>query len=116
MGTASIRPGRSAKPRDLDFIEVAGMGTPVGARPLSPDGFLLLDCQMKPVFVNRAAAEILLYPRKVEAQKKLDEFLQTKVRSTLLCGQPSREPSVVPRIQSGRRLYMCRAFQVNFPP
>jgi DNA-binding CsgD family transcriptional regulator len=92
------------------------MGTPAVATPLSPDGFLLLDCQMRPVFVNRTAAEILTYPRKVEAQKKLDDFLQTKVRSTLLCGQPLREPTIVPRFQSGRRLYLCRAFQVNFEP
>jgi DNA-binding CsgD family transcriptional regulator len=92
------------------------MGTPPVATPLSPDGFLILDCQMKPIFVNRAAAEILTYPRKVEAQIRLDEVLQAKVRSTLICGQPMREPTVVPRFQSGKRLYLCRAFHVGFQP
>jgi len=85
---------------------------------LSPEGFLLLDCQMKPIYFNRAAADILSYPRKLESQKKreVEEFFESKVRSMLVSSQPSREPGIVTRFRSGRRLYMCRAFKVNFEP
>jgi DNA-binding CsgD family transcriptional regulator len=85
---------------------------------LSPEGFLLLDSQMKPIYFNRAAAEILSFPRKVDSQKKreIEEFLEDKVRSTLLSSRSSRGPAIVPRFHSGKRLYMCRAFPVNFEP
>jgi len=34
------------------------------------EGFLLLNSDLNPIFFNRAAAEILCYPHKVETQKK----------------------------------------------
>jgi DNA-binding CsgD family transcriptional regulator len=80
---------------------------------VSLEGFLLLDPSMNPVFVNQAAAEILLYPQKVEAQRKLDRFLSTKIRGRLLSTQSSGLPEVVNRFKSGKRLYQCRAVRVK---
>jgi DNA-binding CsgD family transcriptional regulator len=79
----------------------------------SSEGFLLLDPSMNPVFVNHAAAEILLYPQKVEAQKKLDRFLTNKIRGRLLFAESSGLPELVTRFQSGKRLYQCRAVRVK---
>jgi DNA-binding CsgD family transcriptional regulator len=80
---------------------------------ISSEGFLLLDPSLNPVFVNHAAAEILLYPQKVEAQKKLDRFLSGKIRVRLLLTPSSGLPELVERFQSGKRLYQCRAVRVN---
>jgi len=80
---------------------------------LRGEGFLLLDAAMNPVLVNSAAAQILTYPQKPEAQKNLDSYLAIKVRSTLLSKGSSNGAAVVSRFQSGRRIYSCRSFQVS---
>jgi DNA-binding CsgD family transcriptional regulator len=79
----------------------------------SSEGFLLLDSSLNPLFVNSAAAEILSYPRKPEKQKKLDDFLVTKIRSTLFSERASRASSPVTTFQSGRRVYQCRSYRFN---
>jgi hypothetical protein len=38
-------------------------------------GFLLLSSSLKPILMNRVAAEILIYPERPEARKNPDEFL-----------------------------------------
>jgi DNA-binding CsgD family transcriptional regulator len=80
---------------------------------LSSEGFLLLDPLMNPVLVNPAAAQILAYPQKVAAHKNLDGYLASRIRSTLLYESSSNGSALVPRFQSGRRIYRCRGFQVN---
>jgi DNA-binding CsgD family transcriptional regulator len=82
---------------------------------VSPEGFLLLDPSMNPIFVNHAAAEILLYPLKVGTQRILDKSLSSKIRDKLLSEKSSALPALVPKILSGRRLYHCRAIRVNGP-
>ena len=76
-------------------------------------GVLLLDSAMNPIFANQAATEILLYPRKVEAQRRTNGFLANKIRGTLLSGEASRSPTLVAKFQSGKRLYRCRTFRMN---
>jgi len=83
------------------------------AAALSSEGFLLLDTSMNPVLVNPAAAQILAYPHKPETQKNLDSYLASRVRSTLLSEQTPNGSALVPRFQSGRRIYSCRSFHVN---
>ncbi len=80
---------------------------------VTPEGFILLNSSMKPLFVNSAAAQILAYPHKVETIKHLDEYLASKIRSSLLPEQSSQAPVLVVQFQSGKRLYLCRAFRVN---
>ena len=77
------------------------------------EGFLLLNSNLNPIFFNRAAAEILSYPQKVEAHKNLDDYLATRVRTNLVSGESSRAPNLVSDFQSGRRLYQCRTYRVN---
>jgi len=79
----------------------------------SPEGFLLLDSSLNPLFVNPAAAQILSYPQKPEKQKNLDDFLVNKIRSTLFSGRGSRVSSPVTTFQSGRRVYHCRSYRFN---
>jgi|SRR5215831_21229268 len=79
---------------------------------VSSDGFLLLDSGMNPTFVDRMAAEILSYPQGPETQKDLGAFLTSKIRSTLLL-RSSREPVLVAKFRSGRRVYQCRSYRVN---
>ena len=73
---SDIRPGALKSETTLQTIELKGA--------LSAEGFLLLDSSMSPILVNHAAAQILAYPHKLEAQKNVDGYLANKVRSTLL--------------------------------
>jgi DNA-binding CsgD family transcriptional regulator len=77
------------------------------------EGFLLLNCDLNPIFFNRAAAEILCYPHKVETQKNLDDYLASRVRANLVRDESSRIPRFVSDFQSGMRLYQCRTYRVN---
>jgi DNA-binding NarL/FixJ family response regulator len=79
----------------------------------SSEGFLLLDPSMNPIFVNPAAAQILVYPQKLDTQRNLDRYLASRIRVTLFSEQPSNGSALVPKFQSGRRTYLCRSFQVN---
>jgi DNA-binding CsgD family transcriptional regulator len=79
----------------------------------SSEGFLLLNSSLNPIFVNRAAAEILSYPQKLETHKDLDHYLASRVRATLVSDGASRIPTLVSEFQSGRRHYQCRAYRVN---
>src|SRR5215469_16670200 len=79
------------------------------------DGFLLLDAHMCPIFVNHAAAQILVYPQRLEAQKDLNGHLAEKIRSLLLSEERSNGSALVARFQSGRRQYVCRSFVVDAP-
>jgi DNA-binding CsgD family transcriptional regulator len=83
------------------------------AATVTSEGFILLNSSMKPLFVNSVAAQILAYPQKVETMKHLDEYLASKIRSTPLFEQSSHALALVARFQSGKRLYLCRAFRVN---
>jgi DNA-binding NarL/FixJ family response regulator len=83
------------------------------ATSASSAGFLLLDPSMNPIFVNPAAAQILVHPQKLETQKNLDSYLASRIRLTLFSEQPSNGSALVPKFQSGRRTYLCRSFRVN---
>jgi DNA-binding CsgD family transcriptional regulator len=78
----------------------------------SSEGFLLLNSSMNPIFVNHVAAEILSYPQKPELHKNLDQFLASKINSTLV-SRSSCGPGLVSKFQSGKRLYRCRTYRVN---
>jgi len=81
--------------------------------PVSTEGFLLLDCSLNPIFFNLVATQILIYPQKVETQRKLHDSVAGKIRSTLLSVQSSGVPALTTKFQSGKRLYLCRSFRVN---
>lgn len=79
---------------------------------VSSDGFLLLGSLMDPIFVNPVARQILVYPQKPEMHKNLNSYLVGRIRS-LFSEDPSNSSAIVPRIQSGRRTYLCRSFPVG---
>jgi hypothetical protein len=54
---------------------------------VTAEGFLLFDAVMNPVFVNHAAAEILLYPEKVETQIRLDSTVTGEILWFTSAGQ-----------------------------
>ena len=83
------------------------------ATATSSEGFLLLDPFMNPIFINQVATEILLYPQKVEAHRRLDGFLTGEIRSKLLTERSLGMPALVAKFQSGKRLYLCRSFRVK---
>jgi DNA-binding CsgD family transcriptional regulator len=78
---------------------------------MSSSGFLLLNSSMKPIFVNPNAAQILMYPGRIEARDDLSERLASKLEPILFSGQSL--PTVVAKFQSGRRSYQCRSFRVD---
>jgi DNA-binding CsgD family transcriptional regulator len=79
----------------------------------SSEGFLLLDPSMNPIFVNPAAAQILVYPQKPGTQRNLNSYLASRIRLTLFSEQPLNGSALVPKFRSGRRTYLCRSFRVN---
>jgi DNA-binding CsgD family transcriptional regulator len=86
-------------------------GTAGGA---SPEGFLLVDSSMNPIYVTPVVAQILTYPQKLGADKNLSDHIAKKLRSLSFLEQSSgTSTSVVARFQSGKRQYLCRAFQVS---
>ena len=58
----------------------------VMAMSISSEGFLLLDSSMNPIFVNPAATQILVYPRKPETGRDLDSYLASKIRYDAFLG------------------------------
>jgi len=95
--------------------EVTAMQDAIGPTNGTSDGFLLLDSHMSPIFVNHAAAQILVYPQQPEKNKDLNGHLAEKIRSVLLSKHPSNGSTLVSRFQSGRRQYVCRSFSSDAP-
>jgi DNA-binding CsgD family transcriptional regulator len=83
--------------------------------PVSSEGFLLLDSSLRPIFVNRVAAEILSYPRKPGVHKDLDAFLADTIQTALLSLHGSGAPALVTEFVSGRRRYHCRRYRLDLP-
>lgn len=79
----------------------------------SSEGFLILNSNLSPIIINRAAVEILCYPHQVDHHKNLDDYLALRVRTSLVSDKSSHVPKVVSDFQSGRRVYQCRAYKVN---
>jgi len=80
---------------------------------VSPEGFLLLDSSLTVIFFNPEAAQILIYPEKVETQRNLLDSVASQIRSTLLSEQSSGVLAPITKFQSGKRLYLCRSFRVD---
>lgn len=76
-------------------------------------GLLLLDAEFNPLFVNRAAAQILSFPLSPETLKDSERFLAKKIQSVLVADSPSCNRSFPSEFRSGRRIYHCRSFQAD---
>ena len=104
---------RLAEDFENDQVRLPMQNDPMAAG-LSPEGFLLLDSAMNPIFVNPVAARILVYPQEPETQNNPESTLASRIRLTLFSEQsPLKGSALVLKFQSGRRTYLCRSFRVS---
>ena len=111
LSTAAARRSNGRTSSEKWKSDIRGAG--VSEASANSEGFLLLNSSLSPIFVNRAAAEILSYPHKLEAHENLDDYLASRFRTNLVSGESSGAPTLVSKFQSGRRTYHCRAYRMN---
>lgn len=107
----SLRQGSSENSDDT--TRLVDMQNAVMATKESAKGFLLFNAQLSPIFVNYAAAQILVYPEEPQTNKNLCDQVAARIRSILLSAEPSNDSVFVARFRSGRRQYVCRSFNVD---
>jgi DNA-binding CsgD family transcriptional regulator len=96
--------------QDQDTVSKAVQESGVAA--VSSDGLILLNSLFQPVFVNPAAAEILIYPQKSDIKSR-DSFLASRIRSLFFTEESAAMPAVVTTFLSGQRVYEGHAYCVN---
>jgi len=79
----------------------------------SNSGFLLLDAELNLIASNDPALQILCFPSEASRIKQPKVLLADRVRTTLLDRQHRDRKVFVREVQSGKRRYICKAFQVN---
>jgi DNA-binding CsgD family transcriptional regulator len=79
------------------------------ARP----GLVLVDSDSSPIYMNDEAVMILAYPRGSQATRSIKKFLVQRVQSLFSAVQSASQSSVVARIESGNRHYLCRFFSIS---
>ena len=77
-----------------------------------PAGFLLLDADCNPIFVNPEALQILSYPRQLAVSDDLKAFLTARLQRRSPGRQGVEACTFAREIMSGRRLYSCRTYPV----
>jgi DNA-binding CsgD family transcriptional regulator len=84
--------------------------------PMAPSnsGFLLLDAELNLIASNDPALQILCFPSEASRIKQPKVLLSDRVRTSLLDQQHRDRKVFVKEVQSGRRSYTCKAFQVNY--
>jgi DNA-binding CsgD family transcriptional regulator len=79
----------------------------------SNSGFLLLDADLNLVASNDAALQILCFPSEASKIKQPKVFLADRVRTALFDHQIRDRKVFVREVQSGKRRYLCKSFQVS---
>jgi DNA-binding CsgD family transcriptional regulator len=79
---------------------------------VSEEGIILLNSCLRPIFINRTAAEILSHVHK-PAKESLENFLTNRIRSLFFTGKSLAALAVVTAFESGDRVYEGRAYRVN---
>ena len=79
----------------------------------SATGLLLMASDLRPIYANAEAIQILAYPESPESLELLDGFLVRKIRSVLLVNQNDARSALATEFISGRRHYACRTFSLN---
>ena len=80
----------------------------------SDSGFLLLDAELNLIASNDPALQILCFPSEASRIKHPKVLLADRVRTTLLDHQHRDRRVFVREVQSGKRSYVCKTFQVNY--
>ena len=79
----------------------------------SNSGFLLLDAELNLIASNDPALQILCFPSEASRIKQPKVLLTDRVRTALIDRQHRDRKVFVREVQSGRRCYVCKTFQVN---
>ena len=77
-------------------------------------GFMLLNETLQPIAFNSEAVHILAFPTKPERIQQTPVFLNDRIRSSLLDHRKDSDLAFVKIYRSGRRQYICRAFQIDW--
>jgi DNA-binding CsgD family transcriptional regulator len=80
----------------------------------SDSGFLLLDAEFNLIASNDPALQILCFPSEASRIKQPKVLLADRVRIALLDHRHRDKKVFVREIQSGKRCYICKTFQVNY--
>jgi len=80
----------------------------------SHSGFLLFDAEFNLIASNDPALQILCFPSKASRIKQPKVLLADRVRTALLDFRHRDRTVFVKEFQSGKRCYICKAFQVNY--
>lgn len=76
-------------------------------------GFLLLNDGLQPIAFNSEAVQILAYPTKPERIQQKTEFLENKIKFSLLDKRSDSQLEFIREYRSGGRQYICRAFHID---
>ncbi len=78
-------------------------------------GFLILNSSLKPLYVNRCAAEILFHPHTPSPAEDFLQQLASKLQLIVARSGPNGSISVSSEFRSGSRLYKCRLVTLEWP-
>jgi general secretion pathway protein A len=81
-----------------------------GREFLNSSGFVLLDSQFRPVYADPESIRILGFPNAISNPELLDGILAQKIMSILPSDFALHREGFIAQYQSGKRLYLCRAF------
>jgi len=76
------------------------------------NGIILLDAALRPLAGDPESVRILAYPNPADRPEALDALIGDRILSILDAEQLAAEGSTVAQLQSGKRRYLCRAFQL----
>ena len=84
----------------------------------SATGLLLIASDLKPMYANTEAMQILAYPETSKSMNSSNGFLIHKIRSVLLANGNGAHgngthPAFPAKFISGRRSYLCRPFSLK---
>ena len=85
-------------------------GASVAGEPAA--GFMLLTLNLKPIYANAVALQILAYPDPPDSMGPLDGFVGGKIRSVLCANGDGVHSPFATEFLSGRRRYTCRTFSL----
>jgi DNA-binding CsgD family transcriptional regulator len=80
----------------------------------SDSGFLLLDADLNLIASNDPALRILCFPSEASRIKQPKALLVDRVRTSLIDHQQRDRKVFVREIQSGKRRYVCKTFQISY--
>jgi type II secretory pathway predicted ATPase ExeA len=76
------------------------------------NGIILLDAALRPLAGDPESVRILAYPNRAERPEALGALIGDRILSILDAEELAAEGSTVAQLQSGKRRYLCRAFQL----